>query len=49
VRYGDGYIWLIDESVHGGTTTQDIQSVIGSKNIFLHILNTKMVKKVPKP
>jgi hypothetical protein len=47
--YSDGYIWLVDEPITGTTKNQDIQSRIGTKNIYLHILNTKMVKKVPKP
>ena len=47
--YDDKYIWLIDEPVTGWTKNQNIQGAIGSKNIFLHILNTKQVKKVPKP
>jgi hypothetical protein len=49
LRFQDGYVWLIDEAVTGGTKTQDIQSAFGTQHIFLHILNTKLVKKVPKP
>jgi len=49
LKYQDGYIWLINEPVVTGTVNQNIQSAIGTKNIFQHILNTKLVKKVPKP
>jgi hypothetical protein len=48
-KYDDGYIWLIDEPVTAWSKNQGIQSAIGTKSIFLHILNTKLVKKVPKP
>lgn len=48
-KYEDGYIWLIDEPVTGWNKTQNIQAAIGSNHIFLHILNTTQVKKVPKP
>lgn len=49
LKFEDGYIWLIDEPVTKWTKNQNIQAVTGSKSIFLHILNTKQVKKVPKP
>lgn len=48
-KYSDGYIWLINEPVTGWSKNQDIQAAIGSKTLFQHILNTKLVKKVPKP
>jgi hypothetical protein len=48
-EFKDGYIWLIDEPVTAWSENQGVQAAIGSKNIFQHILNTKLVKKVPKP
>lgn len=47
-EFADHYIWLIDESVTGDAKNGDIESIIGTKSIFLHILNTKKVKKVPQ-
>ena len=54
IIFGDGYIWLVYDSIHGWGSAGEWQGNLievaeGSKADYYHIKNTNYVKRIPTP